>query len=109
MTPRAVLRLSSWWSPCSGKVAQIGRSGNDSSVVWTRCGGGGSPDTLDELPLSAWTRGERRSIPPAWRTTSSTTCWIESSFCGPRTKGRPGLAIPALCRAIWATVVPKNA
>ena len=33
-TPRAVLRLSSWWSPCSGQEV---RSGNDSSVVWMRC------------------------------------------------------------------------
>ena len=40
MTPRAALRLSSWWSPCSGQEAQIRRSGNDSSVVvsWSsRC------------------------------------------------------------------------
>ena len=55
MVPRAVLRLSSWWFLCSGKEAQIGRSGNDWKVIWMRCGGG-SPDAV-EFPLACGRKG----------------------------------------------------
>jgi len=48
-----------------------------------RCGGEGRPDGVG-FSLTAWARKERRSVPLAWRTISSTTCWIEAFYSAAR-------------------------
>jgi len=85
-------------APCSGREAQIGRY-----ALWgrgeTRCRGvlvdcmgakGASecPTSLEDDFLDYLL--DRGIL-----------------FCGPRANGRLGPAIPALCCAIWVTVVPK--
>ena len=64
MTPRAVLRLSSLWSPCGGNKVQIGQSENDSSVAWMRCEGGDQKDDFLDYLLDQVR--ERTDDPVLW-------------------------------------------